>query len=191
MKKILMITGDFTEDYEVMVPFQALEMVGFKVDVVCPDKKAGEFIKTAIHDFEGYQTYTEKQGHNFLLNASFDEIKLENYLGLYLTGGRCCEYLRLNDKVLDIVAYFMTFNKPVACICHGAQILTAADVVKERKITAYSTLKPEIEMAGGIYIEKNADESLVDGNLITSPAWPGNTAILRDFIRILGVYIIF
>lgn len=189
MRKILMLAGDFTEDYEVMVPFQALEMVGFKVDVVCPEKNDGEYIKTAIHDFEGDQTYTEKPGHNFTLNASFNYLKLETYDGLFITGGRAPEYLRLNTRVIDIVKYFMELNKPVAAICHGVQILTAANLVKGRTLTGYNSLKPEVIMAGGIFVDKNPDESLVDGKLVTSPAWPGNTAILKDFLELLKVKI--
>lgn len=189
MRKILMLVGDFTEDYEVMVPFQALEMVGFKVDVICPEKDAGQYIKTAIHDFEGDQTYSEKLGHKFLLNMSFNYLKLEDYDGLYITGGRAPEYLRLNTRVIDIVRYFMELNKPIAAICHGVQLFTSTDIIKGRKLTGYITTKPEIIMAGGIFIEKNPDETVIDGNLITSPAWPGNTAILRDFLNILGVKI--
>lgn len=184
-----MLAGDFTEDYEVMVPFQALEMVGFKVHVVCPYKNAGDYIKTAIHDFEGDQTYTEKLGHNFVLNASFNYLKLEEYDGLFITGGRAPEYLRLNTRVIDIVKYFMELNKPVAVICHGIQILTAANVIKGRMLTGYSTVKPEVIMAGGTFIDKEANESIVDGNLVTSPAWPGNTAILKDFLELLKVKI--
>lgn len=187
MKKILMIAGDFTEDYEVMVPYQALLSMGIEVDAVCPDKVAGETIKTAIHDFEGDQTYTEKPGHMFVLNASFQYLKLEQYAGLFITGGRAPEYLRLDIRVLDLVRYFMELEKPVAAICHGVQILTAADVVRGRKLTAYCAVKPGVTAAGGIFIEKQADESVTDGNLVTSPAWPGNVAILKDFIKLLGV----
>ena len=189
MRKILMLAGDFTEDYEVMVPFQALEMVGFKVDVVCPDKNTGEYIKTAIHDFEGDQTYTEKIGHNFALNASFNYLKLEKYDGLYITGGRAPEYLRLNTRVIDIVKYYMELNKPVAAICHGVQILTAANVIKGIMLTGYSTVKPEVIMAGGTFIDKEPNESIVNGNLVTSPAWAGNIAILKDFLELLKVKI--
>lgn len=189
-RKILMLAGDFTEDYEVMVPFQTLGVFGLQTDVACPGKKAGETIKTAVHDFEGDQTYTEKPGHRFLLNASFSSLRIENYAGLYLTGGRSPEYLRLNDEVLDIVRYFMKLSKPVAAICHGVQILTAADVVRGRRLTAYPAVRPEVEMAGGIYIEKEPDESVADGNLVTSPAWPGNTATLRNFISLLGISVL-
>lgn len=188
--KILMLAGDFTEDYEVMVPFQTLGVFGLQTDVACPGKKAGEYIKTAIHDFEGDQTYTEKPGHRFLLNATFSSLRIENYAGLYLTGGRSPEYLRLNDEVLDIVRYYMKLSKPVAAICHGVQILTAADVVRGRRLTAYPAVRPEVEMAGGIYIEKEPDESIADGNLVTSPAWPGNTAILSNFIALLGISVL-
>ncbi|MDU4750839.1 MAG: DJ-1/PfpI family protein [Clostridium butyricum] len=190
MRKILVLAGDFTEDYEVMVPYQALEMIGFNVDVVCPEKKQGEYIKTSIHDFEGYQTYTEKHGHNFMINASFNYLKLEEYDGLYITGGRAPEYLRLNSRIIDIVRYFMELNKPVAAICHGIQILTAADVVKGRKLTAYSAVKPEVLMAGGVFIDKKPNEVVIDNNLVTSPAWPGNTAVLREFLKILKVKIV-
>lgn len=189
MRKILMLAGDFTEDYEIMVPFQSLEMVGFKVHVICPDKNIGEYIKTAIHDFEGDQTYTEKLGHNFKLNASFNYIKLEEYDGLFITGGRAPEYLRLNARVIDIVRYFMELNKPVAAICHGIQILTAANIIKGRKLTGYPAVKPEVVMAGGRFIDKEPHDSVVDGNLITSPAWPGNTTILKEFLKVLKVNI--
>lgn len=190
MKRVLMIAGDFTEDYETMVPYQALEMVGIKVDAVCPGKKAGDLIKTAIHDFEGDLTYTEKPGHNFALTADFDKVEFEDYDGLFLTGGRSPEYLRLDAKVITLVKCFMKSGKPVASICHGAQFLTAADVLQGRTLTAYPAIAPDIKLAGGEYVEVEADDVVVNGNLITSPAWPGNTAILREFIKALGVVII-
>ncbi len=187
MKKILMLAGDYTEDYEVMVPYQALQVAGVAVDVVCPGKSAGDIIRTAIHDFEGDQTYSEKPGHNFFLNASFDYLKLEQYDGLFLTGGRAPEYLRLDGRVLDIVHYFMDLDKPVAAICHGVQILTAADVLRGKTVTAYPAVKPEITAVGGLYADREPHEALVCGNLVTSPAWPGNVEILRGFLNLLGV----
>ena len=189
MKRVLMITGDFTEDYETMVPYQALEMVGMQVDAVCPGKKKGDKIKTAIHDFEGDSTYTEKPGHNFVLTADFDQIDFDQYDGLFLTGGRCPEYLRLDHKVLTLVKCFIRSGKPVAAICHAAQILTVADVLKGRTLTSYPTIGPEITLAGGHYVETAPDRVVIDGNLITAPAWPGNTAILRAFIDALGIRI--
>lgn len=189
MKKILMLAGDYTEDYEVMVPFQAMESVGLKVDVVCPGKSAGDMIKTAVHDLEGDQTYSEKPGHNFRLNTSFSYLELSEYHGLFLTGGRAPEYLRLDVRVLDIVRYFCELNKPVAAICHGVQILTAADVLRGRRLTAYPAVKPEILAAGGAYIEVQPHEAVVCGNLITSPAWPGNTELLKGFYNLLDIQI--
>lgn len=186
MKKILMLAGDFAEDYEVMVPYQALSVCGFAVDVVCPDKKAGETIKTAIHDFLGDQTYVEMPGHRFALNKDFEAVRCADYDGLYLTGGRAPEYLRLDARVIEIVRTFMAHNLPVAAICHGIQILTAADVLDGRRLTAYPAVAPEIVLAGGTYIEAAADEAVTDGNLVTSPAWPGNTAILKAFIAKFG-----
>ncbi|OUQ60536.1 protease [Tyzzerella sp. An114] len=188
-KKILMLTGDFTEDYETMVPFQALEMVGYKVDAVCPDKKAGDIVKTAIHDFEGEQTYSEKRGHNFALTADFDSVNTADYVGLFITGGRAPEYIRLNPRVIEIVQEFFKDNKPVAAICHGPQVLTAANVVKGYKATAYPAVGPDITMAGGEYVEVPATEAVVDRNLVTSPAWPGDTKICAEFIKLLGAKI--
>ena len=152
-KKILMLVGDFVEDYEVMVPFQALQMVGHTVHAVCPGKKAGEKVRTAVHDFEGDQTYSEKPGHNFTLNATFDNIKPEEYDALVIPGGRAPEYIRMNEKVLEIVRHFAENNKPIAAVCHGAQVLTAAGVVKGKKINAYPAVGPEVKVAGGEYVE--------------------------------------
>lgn len=188
-KKVLILTGDYTEDYETMVPFQALSMLGYEVDAVCPDKKAGDTVKTAIHDFEGDQTYSEKRGHNFALTADFDAVKEDDYAGLFITGGRAPEYIRLNPRVIEIVQNFMKANKPVAAICHGPQILTAANVLKGRKATAYPAVGPDINTAGGTYVEVPADQAVVDGNLVTSPAWPGDTAICREFAKLLGAKI--
>jgi len=189
MKKVLFLTGDFTEDYETMVPFQMLEMVGYEVHVVCPDKKKGDTIKTAIHDFEGDQTYTEKPGHNFVLNYSFNDVVVSDYSGLVIAGGRAPEYLRLNKKVIEMVQYFFEKDKPVAAICHGIQILTAANVVKGRKLTAYPAVGPEVTLAGGDFQSIPVDGVYVDGNLVTSPAWPAHPSFIRGFLKIMGAKI--
>ena len=186
MKKVLLFTGDFAEDYETMVPFQMLQMVGYEVHAVCPDKKAGDTVKTAIHDFEGDQTYSEKVGHNFTLNYDFDKVNLDDYAGLVIAGGRAPEYLRLNPKVLEMVRHFFEHNKPVAAICHGAQILSAAGVLKGRKMTAYPAVGPEVSLAGAEYQNIPVDQAYVDGNLVSSPAWPGHPAFMREFIKLLG-----
>ena len=189
MKKVLFLTGDFTEDYETMVPFQMLEMVGYEVHAVCPDKKKGDTIKTAIHDFEGDQTYSEKPGHNFTLNYSFNDIKVSEYSGLVIAGGRAPEYLRLNPKVIEIVKYFFSKNLPVAAICHGIQILTAANVVKGRKLTAYPAIGPEVTFAGGEFQSIPVNGACVDGNLVTSPAWPAHPSFIREFLKVMGAKI--
>ena len=188
-KKILMLAGDFVEDYEIMVPYQALLSVGFEVDVVCPGKKKGENIATAIHDFVGFQTYVELRGHNFQINKTFSDVVLEDYDGLYVCGGRAPEYIRLNEDVLKYTKHFFDTNKPVAAICHGIQILTAAEVVKGRTLTAYPAVGPEVKLAGGTYKEIAADEAITDGNLTTSPAWPGHPSLLKEFYALLGVQI--
>ena len=189
MKKVLFLTGDFTEDYETMVPYQMLEMVGYTVHTVCPDKKKGDIVKTAIHDFEGDQTYTEKPGHNFVLNYSFDEVNVSDYDGLVIAGGRAPEYLRLNEKLIEMVKHFFEADKPVAAICHGIQILTTAGVIKGKKLTAYPAVGPEVTLAGGEFQDIPADQAYVDGNLVTSPAWPGHPSFIREFLKIMGTKI--
>jgi protease I len=182
-KRLLVLAGDFVEDYELMVPVQALQMLGHTVDVVCPDKGIGDTVRTAIHDFEGDQTYSEKPGHNFTLNANFDDVRPETYAGLVVPGGRAPEYLRLNERVLEIVRHFFAADKPVAAICHGIQLLTAAGVVAGRKCTAYPACGPEIKLAGGLYQAVPVDGVFVDGNLVTSPAWPAHPAFLAAFVK--------
>jgi len=186
MKKILLFTGDFAEDYETMVPFQMLQLFGYQVHAVCPDKKAGDTVKTAIHDFEGDQTYSEKVGHNFTINYDFNKVNLDDYAGLVIAGGRAPEYLRLNPKVLEMVRHFFDHNKPVAAICHGAQILSAAGVLKGRKLTAYPAVGPEVTLAGAEYQNIPVDSAYVDGNLVSSPAWPAHPAFIREFVKLLG-----
>jgi protease I len=189
-KKILMLVGDYGEDYEIMVPFQALQMVGHSVHAVCPDKSAGESIRTAIHDFEGDQTYSEKRGHNFELNASFADVKAEDYDALIIPGGRGPEYIRLNDKVLDIVRHFFETNKPVAALCHGPQVLVAADVVKGRKLTAYPAVGPDVTVGGGKFVSVPVTKAVTDGNLVTAPAWPAHPEWLSQFLKVLGTKIV-
>ncbi len=188
-KSILMIVGDYVEDYEVMVPFQALLMVGHSVHAACPGKKSGEFVRTAIHDFEGDQTYSEKRGHNFALNATFEQIKPEEYDALVLPGGRAPEYIRLNPRVIEIVRHFSKANKPIAAICHAAQILVAAGVLEGKKCSAYPAVGPDVTQAGGTYVNLGMTEAIADGNLVTAPAWPAHPAWLAKFLLVLGTKI--
>lgn len=185
-KKILFLVGDFVEDYEVMVPFQALAAVGYEVRAVCPDKKAGDAVRTAVHDFEGDQTYSEKPGHNFALNADFASVKEADYAGLVIPGGRAPEYIRLNDRVLAIVKHFFETSKPVAVICHGPQLLAAADVIKGRILTAYPAVGPDVTSAGATYKEIPVDQAMVDGNLVSAPAWPAHPDWIAKFLGVLG-----
>ncbi len=188
-KKILFLTGDFAEDYETMVPFQALLMLGHTVHAVCPGKKSGETIKTAIHDFEGDQTYTEKPGHLFTLNASFDEIDPAGYDAVMIAGGRAPEYLRLNEKVIAAVRHFADAGKPVAAVCHGAQLLAAADVIRGKRISAYPACAPEVKLAGGTYADIAVTDAVTDGQFVTAPAWPAHPAWLAQFVKLLGTEI--
>jgi len=189
VKKLLMLVGDYVEDYEVMVPFQALQMVGRIVHAICPGKRAGETVRTAIHDFEGDQTYSEKRGHNFTLNATFDEVRPQDYDGLVIPGGRAPEYLRLNPRVLEIVRHFAGTDKPLAVICHGAQLLAAAGVLEGKSCSCYPAVGPEVTQAGGTYVDIGIDQAHVCGHLVTAPAWPAHPAWLAEFLNVLGTKI--
>jgi deglycase len=185
-KKILMLVGDFVEDYEVMVPFQALQAVGHSVDAVCPGKHAGEKVRTAVHDFEGDQTYSEKPGHNFALNATFDAVNEQDYDALVVPGGRAPEYLRLNPRVLEVVRHFARSGKPIAAICHGPQLLAAAGVIDGKRVSAYPACAPEVELAGATFAAIGVDAAVTDGNLVTAPAWPAHPAWIAQFLAVLG-----
>lgn len=189
-KKILMLVGDYVEDYELMVPFQALKMLGCEVDVACPDKEEGDKIVTAIHDFEdGEQTYSEKKGHNFTINIDFWDIDVEDYNGLIIPGGRAPEYIRTYDDVIDIVRQFDEAEKPIAAICHGPLVLAAANILKERKCAGYKAIGPDIINAGAEYIDLDLEEAYVDKNLVTAPAWPAHPEWLASFVELLGIKI--
>jgi len=188
-KKILMLVGDYVEDYEVMVPFQALLMLGYGVEAVCPDKKAGDIVRTSVHDFEGDQTYSEKRGHNFSLNKDFAAVKTGDYVGLVIPGGRAPEYIRLNPRVLEIVREFNAANKPIAAICHGPLVLAAAGVLKGRTCSAYPACSPDVGLAGGTYADIALDAAIVDANLVTAPAWPAHPEWIAKFAAVLGAKI--
>ncbi len=185
MAKILMITGDYTEDYETMVPFQTLLACDHSVDAVCPGKSAGDTVKTAIHDFEGDQTYSEKPGHNFALNADYAGLNVADYDALVIPGGRAPEYLRLDKSVLDAVRHFFEAGKPVAAICHGAQLLAAAGVLEGKNCSAYPACAPEVAAAGGTFADIEVTDAVTDGNLVTAPAWPAHPAWMKQFMALL------
>ncbi|EMI40629.1 DJ-1/PfpI family protein [Rhodopirellula sp. SWK7] len=186
-KKILMLVGDFVEDYEAMVPYQMLLMLEHDVATVCPGKGPGDTVATAIHDFEGHQTYTEKPGHRFAINADFASVDPADFDALIIPGGRAPEYLRLDQAVLDIVRHFADASKPLAAICHGPQILVAAGILKGRECSCYPAVAPEITAAGGQYMTPGdgLDTAHVEGNLVTAPAWPAHPAWIREFQKLL------
>jgi protease I len=188
-KSILMLVGDYAEDYETMVPFQALKMVGHSVDAVCPGKKAGDYVMTAVHDFEGQQTFSEKPGHRFTLNATFAEVKPDRYDALLIPGGRAPEYLRMNADVITFVQHFAREKKPIAAVCHAAQLLAAANVIRGKRVSAYPACAAEVTLAGGEYAEIPVDQAVTDGTLVTAPAWPAHPAWLAQFLTVLGTRI--
>lgn len=188
-RRILMLVGDFVEDYEAMVPLQALRMLGHRVDVVCPGKRPGDFVRTAVHDFEGDQTYSEKPGHRFAIDADFETTRVADYDALVLPGGRAPEYLRLLPAVRNLAADFSKADKPIAAICHGVQILSAAGVLRGKSCTAYPACAPEVEQAGARFVSVGVDQAHVDGTLCTAPAWPAHPALLAAFAKLLGTRI--
>jgi len=188
-KKILFLVGDYVEDYEVMVPYQALAAVGYAVAAACPGKSAGDVVRTSVHDFEGDQTYSEKRGHNFALNQDFDTIDEAEYTALVIPGGRAPEYIRLTPRVLEIVRHFFATNKPVAVICHGPQVLAAAGVLQGRRATAYPAVGPDVTNAGAEFVALPADQAMTDGNLVSAPAWPAHPAWIAQFLTVLGAKI--
>ncbi|XP_073102909.1 protein DJ-1 homolog D isoform X2 [Elaeis guineensis] len=170
-----------------MVPFQALQAYGIAVDAVCPGKKAGEICRTAVPQGTGHQTYSESKGHNFTLNATFDEIDVSKYDGLVVPGGRAPEYLAMNESVLDVVSKFSDAGKAIASICHGQLILAAAGLVKGRKCTAYTPVKPVLVAAGGGWVEPETMAACVaDGKLITGATYEGHPEFIRLFVKALG-----
>jgi protease I len=188
-RKILMLCGDYAEDYETMVPFQALLAVGHTVHAVAPDKKVGDWVHTAIHDFEGAQTYSEKPGHHFTLNATFADVKPESYDALLIPGGRAPEYLRMDSRMVEIARHFLAADKPVASVCHGAQLLAATGLLKGRKVSAYPACQVEVELAGAEYMGIPIDQAVTDRNLVTAPAWPAHPAWIAQFLAVLGTKI--
>jgi protease I len=188
-KSILMLVGDYAEDYETMVPFQALQMVGHSVSAVCPGKKSGEYVMTAVHDFEGQQTYSEKPGHRFTLNATFSELKPERFDALLIPGGRAPEYLRMNADVIACVQHFARENKPIAAVCHAAQLLAAAGVIRGKRVSAYPACAAEVRLAGAEYADIPVDQAITDGRLVTAPAWPAHPQWLAQFLTVLGTRI--
>src|SRR5215510_3551211 len=189
-KRILMLVGDFVEDYEAMVPFQALQMIGHTVHAVCPGKKSGDWVQTAVHDFEGHQTYSEKPGHRFALNATFSEVKAPNYDALVIPGGRAPEYLRLNPQVLAVVRHFADADKPIAAVCHGPQLLAAAGVLKGRRLNAYPAVGPEVTAAGGEFVSLGFTDAITDRNLVTGPAWTCHVEWIKGFLALLGTRVV-
>jgi protease I len=186
-KKILMLVGEFSEEYEIFVFEQAMHAVGHVVHVVCPDKKAGEAIKTSLHDFEGDQTYTEKPGHFYTLNKSFSEVDPAQYDAVYCAGGRGPEYIRIDPRVQRIVKHFHEAGKPIFTICHGVQILVAVDgVVRGKTVSALDACEPEVRLAGGTYVDTGATDAHVDGKMVSAKGWTALAAFMRECLKVLG-----
>jgi len=189
-KKILMLTGDFTEENEIFVFQQGMEAVGHTVHVICPDKKKGDILKTSLHDFEGHQTYTEKLGHDFVINKTFSEVIPDEYDAVYCAGGRGPEYIRTDKRIQALVRHFHEAQKPIFTICHGVQILVAVDgVVRGKKVAALGACEPEVTLAGGTYVDLSPTDVHVDGTMVSAKGWTALAAFMRECLRVLGTEI--
>ena len=185
-KKILIIAGDCAEDYEVKVPQQALQMLGYEVHVTAPQKKAGDMLQLVVHDFTGLDTYIELTGHRIGVDVALEGLKAADYAGLVIPGGRAPEYVRLSEKAVSLVKDFFSEGKPVAAVCHGTQLLAAADVLKGKETTSYPACGPECSIAGATWHNKPV---VTSGNLVTAQAWPNHPEWLRAFVGLLGAKI--
>lgn len=188
-KKILMLVGDYAEDYETMVPFQFLTGLGYTVHAVCPNKKTAIILRRLFMILKVSKLIAKKRGHNFAINYDFDAVNTEDYVGLVIPGGRAPEYLRMNERVVEIVREFDRVKKPIAAVCHGAQLLAAADILKDRLCSAYPACAAEVKLAGGQYADIAVTEAVTDGHLVTAPAWPAHPAWLAQFVKVLGAKI--
>jgi protease I len=189
-KKILMLVGDFTEEYEIFVFHQGMEAVGHHVDIVCPDKKAGQILHTSLHDFEGHQTYTEKLGHIHHVTKTFAKVDPADYDAVYIAGGRGPEYIRIDKRVQKIIRHFHENDKPIFTICHGAQVLIAVpESIKGRRIAALQYCEPEVTIAGGIYVDVPPKGAHVDGKIVSAKGWTGLAAFMRECLKVLGTEI--
>lgn len=183
--RILIIGGDAVEALEIFYPYFRLREEGWDVDVAAPTRKT---LRTVVHDFEDWETYTEKPGYRFpWVSRSLAETDPAQYDGLVIPGGRMPEYVRVvaEESLRKIVSHFMENRKPVAAICHGPLVLAAFGYVRGRRMTSYIAVKPEIVNSGGTWVD---EEVVVDDNLVTSRAWPDNPAWMREFIKLVKKY---
>jgi len=177
-KKILLLAGDAVEALEIYYPYFRCLEEGYNVTIAAPSKKK---VQTVVHDFIGWDTYTESKGYLIEAHLCFEDVNPEGYDGLIIPGGRAPEYIRLNQNVPKIVAHFFEANKPVAAICHAALILTTVrQYLEGREMTAYIACKPDVEAAGATYIEEPLH---VQGNLISGHAWPDLPGFMKEFIK--------
>ncbi|HET7715423.1 MAG TPA: DJ-1/PfpI family protein [Bauldia sp.] len=189
-KKILMLVGDFTEEYEIFVFDQAMEAVGHEVDIVCPDKKAGELLHTSLHDFEGHQTYTEKLGHIHHVTKTFSKVDPADYDAVYIAGGRGPEYIRIDKRVQSILRHFHEHDKPIFTICHGVQVLMAVpESIRGKRVAGLQYCEPEVTAVGGVYVDVPPTGAHVDGKLVSAKGWTGLAAFMRECLKVLGTEI--
>ena len=191
-KKVLMLIGEYSEEYEIYVVEQALEALGHEVDIICPETKAGQMVRTSVHDFgPGVMTWTEHLGHNIEVNVDFDAVDTADYDAVYVAGGRGPEYIRTYPRIREIVREFHRDNKPIAAICHGLQVLVAVpEVIAGKRVAGLFTVEPEVALTDATYVKIGGKDALRDGNLVTAEGWTALAAFIREFIALLGTEVI-
>ncbi|MFC7441070.1 DJ-1/PfpI family protein [Laceyella putida] len=177
-KKVLIVTGDAVEALEVYYPYYRCLEQGYETDIAAPTRKK---IHTVVHDFEDWETYTEKKGYGLEATKSFAEVNPDEYDALIIPGGRAPEYIRLHPDYGRILRPFFEKNQPIMVVCHGGISLSPIkDLITGREMTAYIACKPDIEALGATYVDK---QTHIDGNLISGHAWNNLPELMREFIR--------
>ena len=166
-KKILLITGDAGESFEILYASHRLRESGYQPVISAPSVKRMNLV---IHDFEpGWDTYVERKGYLVESDISFDDVKTSDYAAVLCPGGRAPEYLRNDLRVIRIIQEFYNSGKYVFSICHGVQILVTAGLVDQKRIACYEHVKFEVESCGGIYVD--GVEAVKDGRIVTGKTW--------------------
>lgn len=180
MTKVLLVIGDATEVLDTMYPYFRLPEDNFEVVVAAPEKRLYHMV---LHERPpGWDITQERPGYHLQSDIAFRDVVPQEYVGLFLSGGRAPEYLRYDEHLLAITRHFFEKNKPVASICHGIEIIAAADCIRGRKVTTVPKCELDATTAGATYTDEAV---VVDGNLVTAGVWMHNTGLLREFIRLL------
>ena len=181
-----MPVGDATEVVDTLYPFFRLQEEGYEVVVAGPEKRQYHMVTHEVppESTIGWDITQEGPGYHITANIAFRDIKPQEYAGLFLSGGRAPEYLRYDKDLIKTTRHFFQANKPVAVVCHGVEIVSAAGVLKGRKMTTVGKCELDITQVGGEYLNQ---PMVVDGNLISCRTWHDyGTPFMKTFIKQLN-----